>query len=266
MRVALGLAYDGSGFRGWQTQPGGQTVQDTIEAALASFLNHPVQTTCAGRTDAGVHALNQVVHLDSVAVRPPESWVRGMNALLPPAIAVQWACPVVDDFHARFSAQSRHYLYIVRNDRVRTPLLHGRVGWVYRPLDVKRMRQAAERLIGEHDFSSFRSSDCQAASPIRTLHAIDISESGPFFFFRFKANAFLHHMIRNIMGSLLYVGLGRQDAKWIDELLTKRDRCLAAPTFQADGLYLAGVDYPQAFGLPEHDAVSVLHSLAGITV
>lgn len=266
MRVALGLTYDGSGFRGWQTQPGGQTVQDTIETALASFLDHPVQTICAGRTDAGVHALNQVIHLDSEAVRSPESWVRGMNALLPPTIAVQWACPVSDDFHARFSAQTRHYIYIVRNDRVRTPLLHKRVGWVYRPLDLQRMQQAAERLIGEHDFSCFRSSDCQAASPIRTVHAIDISESKPFFFFSFKANAFLHHMIRNIMGSLLYVGVGRQDPEWLDELLTARDRRLAAPTFQADGLYLAGVGYSQTFGLPGHDADSALHSLAGITV
>lgn len=266
MRVALGLSYDGSGFQGWQTQPGGLTLQDHIEAALASFLDHSVQTICAGRTDSGVHALNQVIHLDTAAVRSPESWVRGVNALLPSAIALQWACPVSDDFHARFSARGRDYVYIVRNDRVRSPLLHGRVGWVFRPLDVELMREAAARLVGEHDFSCFRSSECQAASPVRTLYAIDISRSGPFLFFRFRANAFLHHMIRNIMGALVYVGLARQRPAWVDELLQRRDRRLSAPTFPPDGLYLAGVDYPPAFGLPVGNTASALHSLTGLVL
>lgn len=266
MRVVLGLSYDGSGLQGWQTQPGGRTVQDSIETALASFVDHPVQTVCAGRTDAGVHALNQVIHLDTKAVRSSESWVRGVNALLPPAIAVQWVRPVSDEFHARFSAQAREYIYIVRNDRVRAPLLHGRVGWVYRSLDRDLMRLTAKRLLGEHDFSCFRSAECQAASPVRTIHAIDILDAGSFLFFRFRANAFLHHMIRNVMGTLLYVGLGRQQPEWVDELLQRRDRRLAAPTFPADGLYLAGVDYPDRFDLPTGDTAARLHSLTGITL
>ena len=265
MRVVLGLSYDGSGFRGWQTQPGGQTVQDTLEAALESFVDHPVQTVCAGRTDAGVHALNQIIHLDTTANRTPESWVRGVNALLPSTIAVQWTRHVPDDFHARFSAQGREYVYIVRNHRVRAPLLAGRVGWVYRPLDVDAMRQAARSLLGEHDFSCFRSAECQAASPIRRLNAVDISKSPPFIYFRFHANAFLHHMIRNMMGTLLYIGMGRQAPGWVGDLLAGRDRRFAAPTFAADGLYLAGVDYPKHYDLPLTSAASCLQVLTGIS-
>lgn len=264
MRIALGLSYDGTGFRGWQTQPGGQTIQDTLETALASFLDHPAPTICAGRTDAGVHALNQIVHVDTDAIRTPESWIRGLNALLPPTVAVQWACPVSDDFHARFSARSRDYIYIVRNDRVRAPLLHARVGWVYRPLNLGLMRQAAQRLLGEHDFSCFRSSECQAASPVRRLDAITISDSRPYLFFTFRANAFLHHMIRNIMGTLVYIGLGRQQPEWVDDLLEHGDRRRAAPTFAADGLYLAGVEYPDQFALPTHNVNDSLHFLSGI--
>lgn len=266
MRVALGLSYDGTAFHGWQTQPSGRTVQDTLETALTSFLSHPVQTICAGRTDAGVHALNQVVHLDTDAIRTPESWIRGLNALLPSTVAVQWATPVSDHFHARFAAQSRDYIYIVRNDRVRSPLLHNRVGWVYRLLDHHLMQQAALRLLGEHDFSCFRSSMCQASSPVRCLHALDITERGPYLFFSFKANAFLHHMIRNIMGTLIYVGLGRQPPEWVDELLMHRDRRRAAPTFAPDGLYLAGVNYSDEFALPTRHVVEALHALSGISI
>lgn len=266
MRIALGLSYDGTAFQGWQTQPGGQTVQDVLEAALTSFLAHPVRTICAGRTDTGVHALNQVVHLDTTARRTPESWVRGVNALLPSTVAVQWARQVSDQFHARFAAQARDYIYVIRNDRVRAPLLHARVGWVYRPLNLQLMQQASQRMLGEHDFSCFRSSECQAANPVRHLQAIQISERGPFLFFRFRANAFLHHMIRNIMGTLVYVGLGRQLPEWVDELLEQRDRRLAAPTFAADGLYLAGVDYPAVFGLPAHEIADSLQSLSGLFI
>lgn len=266
MRIALGLSYEGTAFQGWQTQPGGRTVQDTLETALTSFLSHPVQTICAGRTDAGVHALNQIVHLDTDACRTPESWVRGLNSLLPATVAVQWAQPVPDHFHARFSAQSREYVYIVRNDRVRSPLLHGRVGWVYRPLDLHLMQQAAQRLLGEHDFSCFRSSMCQAASPVRCLQAIAISDRAPLLFFNFKANAFLQHMIRNIMGTLIYVGLGRQPPEWVDELLVHRDRRRAAPTFSPDGLYLASVSYPAEFALPEWPAAQALQGLSGIGI
>lgn len=263
MRVALGLSYVGTGFQGWQSQPNGQTVQDTLEKALTSFLAHPVQVVCAGRTDAGVHALNQIVHLDTDAHRSSESWVRGLNALLPPTVAVQWGCPVPGDFHARFSARARDYIYVLRNARTRAPLLHGRVGWVFRPLDKILMEQAVQRMIGEHDFSSFRSSECQASSPVRILHAVQISEQGPFLFFRFRANAFLHHMIRNIMGTLVYVGMGRQPPEWVDYLLLQRDRRLAAPTFAPDGLYLAEVEYPAQFELPACDIGCRLHALSG---
>lgn len=254
-RMALGLAYDGSAWQGWQTQPNGRTVQDTLEAALRRFAAAPaVPTICAGRTDTGVHALAQVVHIDTAALRRTESWVRGLNALLPDTVAVQWAQPVSDEFHARFSAMSRTYVYAVRNSRVRTPLLDRRVGWVYHPLELAPMRMAAAMLVGEHDFSCFRSSQCQAASPVRTVQMLDIRQHGEYFIFTFTANAFLHHMVRNLMGALLYIGQGRQEPGWIEALLAQRDRRLAAPTFAPDGLYLADVEYPAEFGLPRLDA------------
>ncbi|HWL30337.1 MAG TPA: tRNA pseudouridine(38-40) synthase TruA [Burkholderiaceae bacterium] len=263
-RMALGIAYDGSEWQGWQTQPDGKTVQDTLECALAQFLAHPVGTICAGRTDTGVHALGQVVHIDTPAVRRMESWVRGLNALLPGSIAVQWAQPVPDTFHARFSALSRTYVYLVRNSRVRSPLMRSRAGWVYHALDLHRMRDAARRLTGEHDFSCFRSSQCQAASPIRTLHALDIDRQGEYFVFTFQANAFLHHMVRNLMGALLYVGQGRQEPSWMDMLLADRDRRRAAPTFAPDGLYLAQVEYPDEFYLPSGSAKDLVWSHLGL--
>jgi len=249
-RMALGVSYDGARWQGWQTQPHGSTVQDTLETALSRFLARPVRTVCAGRTDTGVHAVGQVVHLDTLAERRTESWVRGVNALLPQSVAVQWAQPVPDDFHARFSALSRTYIYWLRSARVRSPLTYGRAGWVHYPLELELMRQAAGRMLGEHDFSCFRSSDCQAASPIRTLHRLDIDRRGEFYIFTFKANAFLHHMVRNLMGALVYVGHGRQPPEWIDALLARRDRRLAAPTFPPDGLYLAQVEYAPEFSLP----------------
>ncbi len=261
--MALGVAYDGAQWQGWQTQPSKITVQDTLEAALTRFLARPVAVICAGRTDTGVHALGQVVHLETPAERRLESWVRGVNALLPDSVAVQWASLVAGDFHARFSAQSRTYFYIVRNTRVRSPLTQSRVGWVYHPLDLLRMRQAAGRLVGEHDFSCFRSSQCQAASPIRTLHMLQIEQRGEFFIFTFKANAFLHHMVRNLMGALLYIGQGRQSPEWIDLLLAQKDRRLAAPTFAPDGLYLAHVEYPGRFELPNLDLPQVLAAHLG---
>lgn len=185
-RMALGVAYDGSFWQGWQTQPGGRTVQDRLEAALKRFLAQSVDTICAGRTDTGVHALGQVVHIDTLADRRQESWVRGLNALLPDSIAVQWAQAVPDTFHARFSAVSRSYLYVVRNARVRSPLQHGRVGWVYHALNLDLMRDAAQRLLGEHDFSCFRSSQCQAASSIRCLQSLHIARHGDFLLFTFR--------------------------------------------------------------------------------
>jgi len=259
-RMALGVAYDGGPWLGWQTQPHGRTLQDCLQAALAQFLAHPADTICAGRTDTGVHALGQVVHVDTPARRPAESWVRGLNSLLPSSVAVQWAQPVQDDFHARFSALSRTYVYMLRNARVRSPATAGRVGWTFRPLDMALLREAAGRLVGEHDFSSFRSSQCQAASPVRTLHALDIRQRDDFFFFTFTANAFLHHMVRNLMGALLYVGEGRRPPEWMDFLLRQKDRRCSAPTFSAEGLYLVQVAYPARFGLPQAGAADLLAS------
>lgn len=261
-RIALGLAYDGSPWQGWQTQPHRKTVQDTLEAALGRFsgTHTSVPTVCAGRTDTGVHAAMQVVHLDTPLDRRDESWVRGVNAFLPASIAVQWAKSVSNDFHARFAARSRTYIYVLWRGRVRPPLWAGRVGWCFQPLDVDAMRQAASTLLGEHDFSSFRSSQCQARHPVRTLHQLDIAERGPFLVFTLRANAFLHHMVRNLMGALLQIGQGRETVAWMPALIAARDRRLAAPTFSPDGLYLTAIDYPSEFELNELDGSGHLMS------
>ena len=243
-RIALGIAYDGQAWQGWQTQPHRQTVQDCLDTALSKFLASSVSTVCAGRTDTGVHALNQVVHLDTDAERTEESWVRGTNAHLPNSIAVQWARIVSDAFHARFSAVSRTYTYVILNTRVRHPLWDARVGWVHQALDVSAMRAAAIDLVGEHDFSSFRSSQCQAKSPVRTMQRVHIAEHGSKIIVQLTANAFLHHMVRNIMGALVQVGQGRQDTGYLSRLLAARDRTQGAPTFSAHGLYLTDVQYP----------------------
>jgi tRNA pseudouridine38-40 synthase len=243
-RIALGIVYDGQAWQGWQTQPHGQTVQDCVEAALSKFTAQPVATVCAGRTDTGVHALNQVIHLDTDAIRTEESWVRGTNAHLPPSVAIQWARHVPDAFHARFSAVARSYTYVILNTRVRHPLWDGRVGWVHQSLDVAAMQAAAKDLLGEHDFSSFRSSQCQAKSPVRTMQRVAITVQGSKIVVQLTANAFLHHMVRNIMGALVQVGQGRQSVNYVSELLLARDRTLGAPTFSAQGLYLTDVEYP----------------------
>ena len=253
MRIALGVEYDGSGFCGWQTQADGCAVQDRLEAALtqiAGVSEGTIATICAGRTDAGVHALAQVVHFDCTVERPESAWVRGVNALLPPPVAVTWARQVADAFNARFSATARHYRYVLLNHPVRPAADHGRVGWFHAPLELAPMREAAAGLLGEHDFSAFRSSECQAKSPVRTLTQLDISMQGAYVVFDLCANGFLHHMVRNIIGSLIYIGSGRQAPAWMRELLVARDRKFAAPTFDAAGLYLAGVDYDAAWGLP----------------
>jgi tRNA pseudouridine38-40 synthase len=250
MRLALGLQYDGSAFRGWQTQSGGGTVQDALERALAQLAGAPVPTICAGRTDAGVHATYQVVHIDPPVERPLQAWVRGVNSHLPAAAAVRWAVPVPAAFHARFSATARRYDYWLLNDPVRSPLLAQRCGWMPRPLAVEPMRQAAALLVGRHDFSAFRAAECQAASPVRELRQLSIERCGRLIRFRLVANAFLHHMVRNLVGSLVYVGLGRQPPGWVGDLLHGRDRRAAAPTFAAAGLYLTAVEYDASFGLP----------------
>jgi len=263
-RIALGLAYDGAPWLGWQTQPGGRTVQDQLEAALASFLVCKVDTICAGRTDTGVHAFEQVVHLDSPVERRMESWVRGLNALLPPSIRVQWACAVAEHFHARFSAQARSYFYLLRAHRVASPILHGKVGWTHYPLSMEPMREAACLLLGEHDFSAFRSSECQAASPVRRLDRLDIGQQGDFYIFRFRANAFLHHMVRNLMGALVEVGKGKYPPSWVGELLAARDRRKGPATFSPAGLYLARAEYPPEFALPSVPESASLLSHLGI--
>ncbi|HXZ50916.1 MAG TPA: tRNA pseudouridine(38-40) synthase TruA [Burkholderiales bacterium] len=249
MKIALGLEYDGSRFLGWQTQPGGGTVQDALEAALTTIAAEPVGVTCGGRTDRGVHAREQVVHFDTSAERPLAAWVRGVNAVLPGSVAVRWARPVPASFHARYSAQSRTYRYVLLNRPVRPALAAAYVGWFHLPLDAFAMREAAALLLGEHDFSAFRSSECQAKSPRRSVHRLDIERRGERIDFVISANAFLHHMVRNLVGSLVYVGKGKHPAAWVRDVLESRDRARAAPTFAAEGLYLEAIDYAPAWGL-----------------
>ena len=250
VRLALGIEYDGSGFAGWQSQSHGNTVQDVLEKAITAIGGHSVRVVCAGRTDAGVHALAQVVHFDTEAVRPDTAWVRGVNAHLPPQVAVCWAKEVDTEFHARFSARARAYRYMLLNRPVRPALLNGRVGWFHSPLDIERMQTAAACLIGEHDFSAFRAAECQAKSPVKHLYRADVSAQAGCIVFDFRANAFLHHMIRNLVGSLVYIGKGKHPPAWLEELLAGRDRKLAAPTFDAAGLYFDGAEYDPGWQLP----------------
>ena len=261
MRIALGLEYDGSRFLGWQTQPGGGTVQDALEEALSMIAGGALSVVAAGRTDRGVHAREQVIHFDVEAERPTSAWVRGVNALLPPSIAVLWAAPVGAEFHARYSARARSYRYVLINRPVRPALAAGRVGWFHAPLDVAAMQAAAQHLIGEHDFSAFRSSECQAKTPVRTVRALDIERRGERIDFVVRANAFLHHMVRNVVGALVYVGKGRYPPHWTRELLAARDRSRAAPTFAAEGLYLEAIDYEARWGLPQRQSAPELLAL-----
>ena len=262
MRLVLGIQYDGAPWHGWQTQLSRTTIQDQLEAALLRFTQTSITTSCAGRTDAGVHAAEQVVHFDTVLDRPMSSWVRGLNTHLPSSISVRWACVVQQektseqDFHARFSARSRTYHYLLYNHPVRSPLWAGKAGWVFRPLHLQSMQQAAKNLIGEHDFSAFRSIDCQAKSPVKLMHQISVSRDDDLVIIKFHANAFLHHMVRNIVGSLVYVGTGRQPVEWMSALIAQKNRHLAAPTFSPDGLYLTKIDYDSKWDLPQ-ETVSV---------
>ena len=254
-RMALGLSYSGQQYEGWQSQLSGQTVQDHLEKALANFAQTPLKTLCAGRTDSGVHALLQVVHFDTPVQRELSSWVRGTNRYLPSDVAVQWAREVPKEFHARACARSRRYSYLLLQSPVRPSIEYERVGWVAKPLDLSAMRQAAQLLQGTHDFTSFRASQCQALSPIKTISHLEISQKSAhaehaYFRFDFEANAFLHHMIRNIMGCLVQVGLGEQGPQWIKEVIEARDRKQAAPTFSAQGLYFLGPSYDPQWGLP----------------
>ena len=255
MRYALALEYDGGPFCGFQSQPAACAVQDALERALTAIAAAPVRVAAAGRTDAGVHATSQIVHFDTAAQRPAMAWVRGVNAHLPAAVSVLWCREVAEGFHARFAATGRHYTYLLLNRPQRPGLASGRVGWHHVPLDADAMRDAAGRLLGTHDFSSFRAAECQARSPVKTLRRLDVtrlavSGDGALLRFDLAADAFLHHMVRNIVGTLVDVGAGRREPAWIDELLAAADRRRGAPTFPAAGLYFTGADYDPGFGLP----------------
>ena len=250
MRIALGIEYDGSAFYGWQRQREVNSVQQELEIALASVANQPVELSCAGRTDAGVHATGQVVHFDTSAVRDSKAWIMGTNTRLPDAIAVRWAQPVADDFHARFSATARRYRYIIYNHKYRPAILRAGLSHYHQTLDIALMQQAAPLLLGEQDFSSFRAMQCQSKTPFRNIHHLTIERRGDFIVLDIKANAFLHHMVRNITGSLLEVGMKNRPPEWIGEVLAAKDRSLAAATAKPGGLYLVDVDYPAQFGLP----------------
>jgi tRNA pseudouridine38-40 synthase len=260
LRIALTLEYDGSAFCGWQTQPSGCAIQDHLENALSEIAGERVSTICAGRTDAGVHALHQTVHFDCKVSRPETAWIRGVNSQLPAAIAVRSAQPVALEFDARRSAIGRRYCYWLSSRPQRPALLAGRVGWTHLPLDEERMLDAAVHLIGCHDFTAFRAAECQARTPVRELREISITRRGDLLLLELAANAFLQHMVRNIVGALVEVGSGRQEPTWMREVLNGRDRSRAAPTFAADGLYLAQVEYPPSFQIPlasEYDAVNL---------
>jgi tRNA pseudouridine38-40 synthase len=260
MRIALGLQYDGSLYSGWQTQVNHNTVQDELEKALTAFVGeqasseYPIKTITAGRTDAGVHALGQVVHFDTNVDREDFSWVRGVNTFLPSSIVVNWAKRVPQEFSARFSAFERTYVYALHAGPCRSPMVSSRAGYLMLPpnqwLDVDAMKTATKYLIGEHDFSSFRSSECQSKSPVKTIYSIEIFSEEPWLYFQIRGNAFLHHMVRNVVGCFLQVGQGRQKSMWLAEVLAAKNRQVAAPTFMADGLYLAKIAYPEEFQIP----------------
>lgn len=251
MRIALGVEYDGSAYCGWQSQPDGRTVQDVLQGALSQIASEPIKIIAAGRTDTGVHAIEQVVHFDTQAHRPMTAWVRGANALLPSGVAVLWAHQVDQEFHARFSAQARSYRYNLYCRPVRSGLHHGKVGWFHQSLDVEKMREATQYLLGEHDFSAFRASECQAKSPIKSIAQIDIHQQNELIILDLTANAFLHHMVRNIVGCLVYIGKGKHPPEWMRVVIESRQRSQAAPTFAPDGLYLRRITYDAKWKLPQ---------------
>ena len=265
MRIALIIEYDGAAYCGWQTQPSGCGVQNALDTALSRIAGHPVQTQCAGRTDAGVHALGQVVHFDTLAARPLTAWVRGSNTLLPADVAVRAAYRVTEDFHARYRATGRRYTYLLLNRPQRPGLFRNHVGWHHRGLDAEAMRQAARDLIGTHDFSAFRAAECQALSPIKTMREIEIEQKGDLILFHFAADAFLHHMVRNIVGCLVKIGNGSRPGGWLEDVLHGRDRDRAAPTFAASGLYLTGVEYEAHWGVSGSASTTTVLERWGLT-
>ncbi len=251
MRIAMGVEYDGSGYQGWQAQEHTpNTVQGVVQLALARVANHPVEVICAGRTDAGVHATGQVIHFDTPAMRPQRGWLLGTNSHLPSSVAIRWVTIVDEAFHARFKAQRRRYRYIILNRQTRPALLHGRVTWERRRIDVGLMQQAATALIGTHDFTSYRAVACQARDPVRTLTRLTVERRGDFVLLEVEANGFLHHMVRNLTGVLLAIGAGERPVVWAAEVLAARDRTAGGVTAPPHGLYLSGVEYPDQFQLP----------------
>ncbi|HYP69149.1 MAG TPA: tRNA pseudouridine(38-40) synthase TruA [Thiobacillaceae bacterium] len=250
MRVAVGLEYDGRSFCGWQSQPSGCGVQDALERATAEIAGHPVSVIAAGRTDTGVHASYQVAHFDTLVERPLSAWVRGVNSHLPHGMAVLWSRTMPEAFHARFTVEERGYRYVLLNHPVRPGMMSGRIGWHHRSLDEKLMSQAAGLLLGRHDFSAFRAAECQASSPEKELRQAGVRRRGDHLVFDFRADGFLHHMVRNMVGALVHIGAGGADPEWMNELLNDKDRTRAAPTFMADGLYLSHIRYPAQFDLP----------------
>lgn len=261
-RIALGVEYEGTAFSGWQSQPHAEAVQDHLEAALTKVADHGIRVVCAGRTDSGVHAMGQVAHFDTHASRPDHAWVLGTNRYLPPEISVRWASPVPGTFHARYSARWRRYRYVILNRRSRCALAHNRACWHCYWLDAERMQLAAEPLLGRHDFSAFRASACQARTPVRTIEALEIWRRGQFVMIDVRADAFLHHMVRNLAGTLMQVGRGEASTDWPAEVLAGGDRRRAGVTAPAAGLYLLEVGYPEDFDLgAEHACDPVLPEL-----
>ena len=250
MRIAFGIEYDGSNFAGWQKQGETRTVQRCIETALSRVADEPITAHCAGRTDAGVHALGQVIHIDTQARREARSWVLGANSNLPDDVNVNWAIPMTEQFHARFSATARAYRYVLLNRGPRSAVLRQRAVWEHRPVDTNTMRRAATCLRGQHDFTAFRAQACQANSPVRTINRLDIARRGPLVVLDIEANGFLQHMVRNIAGVLIAVGTGKEPGGWVREVLESRDRTRGGITAPAHGLYLMEVRYAPQFALP----------------
>lgn len=250
-RVAMVFEYDGEHFHGWQFQKSGvRSVEGDLAKAIERVANHPVDMVCAGRTDAGVHASYQVIHFETPSIRSLHSWVMGVNTALPDAIAVHWAGNVSSDFHARFSAIYRRYRYVIYNGRVRPGIMRRQVSWNFRALDAEAMQRAAQVLVGEHDFSSFRAAGCQSRSPMRFMERVNVSRKGDYVIIDVQANAFLHHMVRNIAGALMAVGCGNKPEQWIADVLEAKDRKLAGVTAPPYGLYLVDVGYPEGAGIP----------------
>ena len=257
-RLVVGLEYDGSGFSGWQWQPNKRSIQSELEQALSKVADQPVSVVCAGRTDAGVHALEQVAHFDVNVERPDHAWLLGGNSNLPDAIRILWVKPALADFHARYSAIARLYRYVILNRPVKSALQHKKVTWCYPPLDADIMHRAAQHLVGDHDFTSFRAQGCQSLSPFRIVHFIDVYRDDDKVIVNICANAFLHHMVRNIVGVLIDIGAGKRPEHWTQTLLAEKNRELGGVTAPPDGLYLEAIYYPVTYGIAKHVAFNKL--------